>query len=38
MRDLLGLAVWVSCFFGNGVRWRDRELRIDAQGRIRDGE
>ncbi|MBV8081947.1 MAG: bacteriohopanetetrol glucosamine biosynthesis glycosyltransferase HpnI [Candidatus Eremiobacteraeota bacterium] len=34
LRDLLGLAVWACCFFGRSVRWRDRDLRIDSQGRI----
>ncbi|HEV2908583.1 MAG TPA: bacteriohopanetetrol glucosamine biosynthesis glycosyltransferase HpnI [Candidatus Eremiobacteraceae bacterium] len=36
MRDLMGLAVWACSFFGRGVRWRDRALRIDGQGRIVD--
>jgi ceramide glucosyltransferase len=36
LRDLMGLAVWACSFFGRGVRWRDRALRIDGQGRIVD--
>lgn len=34
LRDLLGLAVWVTTFFGRGVRWRDRDFVIDAAGRM----
>jgi len=34
IRDLLGLAVWACSLFGWRVRWRDRDLVIDAQGRI----
>lgn len=34
LRDVLGLTVWAASFFGRGVRWRDRDLRIDARGRI----
>ena len=34
LRDVMGLAVWACSFFGRGVRWRDRALRIDARGRI----
>jgi hypothetical protein len=26
--------VWVTGLFGNRVRWRDRELTLDGQGRI----
>jgi ceramide glucosyltransferase len=33
-RDVLGLCVWAATFFGKEVRWRDDDLRIDAQGRI----
>jgi hypothetical protein len=26
--------VWLTGLFGNRVRWRDRELTLDGQGRI----
>jgi ceramide glucosyltransferase len=32
--DLYSFAVWVASYAGRGVRWRDRVLAIDAQGRI----
>jgi ceramide glucosyltransferase len=41
LRDLFGFAVWVAALFGNSVQWRDRELRLNAGGRItagRDGD
>lgn len=34
LRDLLGLCVWATTFFGRGVRWRDRNFVIDADGRM----
>lgn len=34
VRDLLGLVVWGASFFGRGVRWRDRDFAIDAEGRL----
>jgi ceramide glucosyltransferase len=37
LRDVVGLAVWACSFFGRGVRWRDRALRIDGRGRIVGG-
>jgi len=33
-RDLFAFAVWIAGLFGNTVIWRDRELRLDAEGRI----
>lgn len=32
--DLYAFAVWVASYFSHEVRWRDRRLVIDAQGRI----
>ncbi len=32
--DLFGFAVWVTCYAGNEVRWRDHVLQIDRDGRI----
>jgi len=34
VRDLFGVAVWIAGLFGNTVMWRDRELRLDRDGRI----
>ena len=34
-RDLWGFAVWVGGLFGKTVRWRDKTLRLSADGRIR---
>jgi len=34
LRDMLGLAVWAASLFGRHVRWRDRVLVVDRQGRI----
>lgn len=34
IRDALGLAEWVTSFFGRRVRWRDQELRVEADGRL----
>jgi len=34
LRDLFGFAVWVAGLFGHTVQWRDRELRLRADGRI----
>jgi ceramide glucosyltransferase len=34
LRDLFGFAVWLAGLFGHTVEWRDRELRLDADGRI----
>jgi ceramide glucosyltransferase len=33
--DLYSFAVWVTSYAGNKVRWRDRVLEIDSQGRIK---
>ena len=33
-RDLFAFAVWIAGLFGNTVIWRDRELRLDVEGRI----
>ena len=33
-RDALTSAVWCASFFGRGMQWRDRSLRIDARGAI----
>lgn len=32
--DLYSFAVWAASYAGNKVRWRDRLLEIDSQGRI----
>lgn len=32
--DLYSFAVWLASYAGREVRWRDRRLAIDAQGRI----
>jgi ceramide glucosyltransferase len=34
LRDLLGFAVWLTGVFGHHVDWRDRRLRLRADGRI----
>lgn len=34
-RDLFGTAVWIAGLFGDTVEWRDRKLRLAADGRIR---
>jgi ceramide glucosyltransferase len=34
LRDIMGLCVWAATFFGRRVRWGDRLMRIDANGRI----
>ncbi|HME82398.1 MAG TPA: bacteriohopanetetrol glucosamine biosynthesis glycosyltransferase HpnI [Candidatus Eremiobacteraceae bacterium] len=34
LRDLMGLCEWAVTFCGRRVRWGDRHMRIDAQGRI----
>jgi ceramide glucosyltransferase len=33
--DVYAFAVWAASYLGKEVRWRDRRLSIDAQGRIR---
>ncbi len=39
LRDLFGFAVWLAGTFGNRVEWRDRILRLQPDGTIReDGE
>jgi ceramide glucosyltransferase len=35
LRDLLGFAEWVAGFFTRRVRWREHELAVAPQGRIR---
>ncbi len=37
LRDLFGAAVWVAGLFGHRVYWRGRSLKLDAEGRIRQG-
>ncbi len=32
--DLYSFTVWAASYAGNKVKWRDRELSIDSQGRI----
>jgi ceramide glucosyltransferase len=32
--DLYAFAVWVACYSGRTVRWRDRVLRVGRDGRI----
>jgi ceramide glucosyltransferase len=34
LRDLCGVAVWAAGLFGRTVVWRDRRLRLDAEGKI----
>ncbi|SPF41854.1 Glycosyl transferase, family 2 [Candidatus Sulfopaludibacter sp. SbA4] len=34
LRDLFGFAVWLAGAFGHDVDWRDRRLRLQADGRI----
>lgn len=34
LRDLFGFAVWLCGVFGHHVDWRDRRLRLEADGRI----
>ncbi len=34
LRDLWAMAVWMAGMFGRHVRWRDKELTLDSQGRI----
>jgi ceramide glucosyltransferase len=34
LRDLWAAGVWLTGLFGNSVRWRDRELTLDREGRI----
>ncbi len=34
VRDLFGLAVWVTGLFGHSVMWRGRRLLLDREGRI----
>jgi ceramide glucosyltransferase len=36
LRDLFGFAVWVAGIFGDTVQWRDRHLKLRADGRILD--
>jgi ceramide glucosyltransferase len=33
--DLYSFAVWAGSYAGNEVRWRDRRLKIDSEGRIK---
>lgn len=35
LRDLLGFAEWVAGFFTRRVRWREQELAVAPEGRIR---
>jgi ceramide glucosyltransferase len=35
--DLYSFSVWLASYSGREVRWRDRVLRIDAQGKIQSG-
>ena len=34
LRDLFGFAVWMGGVFGQEVQWRDRRLRLNADGHI----
>lgn len=36
VRDVLALVVWAVALFGRDVRWRDRRLRLRADGKIED--
>jgi len=33
--DLYAFAIWGACYFGKTVRWRDKTLELDREGRIR---
>jgi ceramide glucosyltransferase len=33
--DLYAFAVWGASYFGRTVRWRDKTLKLDGEGRIR---
>jgi ceramide glucosyltransferase len=33
-RDMLSFGLWLVSFFGRGVRWRDEQMRIRADGKI----
>ncbi len=35
--DLYSFAVWLASYSGREVRWRDRVMSIDAQGKIQNG-
>jgi hypothetical protein len=35
--DLYSFAVWLASYSGREVRWRDRVMTIDAQGKIQTG-
>jgi ceramide glucosyltransferase len=35
--DLYSFAIWLASYSGREVRWRDRVLTIDAQGKIQSG-
>ena len=34
LRDLFGFAVWLAGLFGHTVEWRDRQLRLEPDGKI----
>jgi hypothetical protein len=34
VRDLFGVAVWLTALFGNSVVWRGQRLHLDREGRI----
>jgi ceramide glucosyltransferase len=34
LRDFFGFAVWLAGLFGTTVRWRDRRLRLQSDGKI----
>jgi len=34
LRDVFGFAVWLAGAFGSTVHWRDRKLRLGADGKI----
>lgn len=38
VRDLFGVAVWVTALFGRTVVWRGRRLRLEASGRIQNAD
>ncbi|HUI54726.1 MAG TPA: bacteriohopanetetrol glucosamine biosynthesis glycosyltransferase HpnI [Bryobacteraceae bacterium] len=37
LRDLFGFAVWLAGGFGSTVQWRDRKLRLRADGKVLEG-
>jgi ceramide glucosyltransferase len=34
VRDAMSLAIWAQTFFGRNVRWRERRIEVDPDGRL----